>query len=54
MFGTKKVISKEEQKRIENKERLENQEKFILWLKKMNSIHQANLPRMQVALDSII
>jgi hypothetical protein len=53
MFGTKKVISKEEQKRID-KERLENQEKFILWLKKMNSIHQANVPRMQVALDSII
>jgi hypothetical protein len=53
MFGTKKVISKEEQKRID-KEKLENQEKFILWLKKMNSIHQANVPRMQVALDSII
>lgn len=54
MFDTKKVITKEEQKRIEDKEKLENQEKFILWLKKMNSIHQANVPRMQVALDSII
>jgi len=53
MFATKKVITKEEQKKLD-KEKLENQEKFILWLKKMNSIHQANVPRMQVALDSII
>jgi hypothetical protein len=54
MFATKKVISKEEQKKIEDKQKLENQERFILWLKKMNSIHQANVPRMLVALDSII
>ena len=50
MFDTKKVISKEE----ENKKRLENQEGFILWLKKMNNTHQANAPRMHRALENIL
>jgi hypothetical protein len=49
MIETKKVISKADQ----DKKRLENQEKFILWLQKMNSIHQANATRMQQALDII-
>jgi len=50
MFDTKKVISKEEQ----NKKLLQEKERFILWLQKMNSIHQANAPRMQQALDNIL
>lgn len=54
MFDTKKVISKEEQKKLDEQRKLKNQENFILWLQKMNSIHQANVPRMQVALDSIL
>ncbi len=49
MFETKKVISKAEQ----DKKKLENQENFILWLQKMNNTHQANVPRMQRALDTI-
>jgi hypothetical protein len=50
MFETKKVISKAEQ----DKKKLENQEKFILWLQKMNNTHQANAPRMHRALENIL
>jgi hypothetical protein len=53
MFETKKVISKEEQKKIDNQRRMEEQEGFILWLQKMNNVHQANVPKMQRALDNI-
>ena len=53
MLENKKVVSKE-LKEIQDKQRLENQELFILWLRKMNSVHQACIPRMQVALDSIL
>jgi hypothetical protein len=49
MNDTKKVISKADQ----DKKRLENQEKFILWLQKMNNVHQANPTRVQRALDTI-
>ena len=54
MFDTKKTISKEEQKRLDEERILRNQEGFIQWLRKMNNIHQANVPRMQLALDSIL
>lgn len=53
MFHTKKVISIEEQKKLDDQRRLKNQENFILWLQKMSSIYQANVSRMQVALDKI-
>jgi hypothetical protein len=32
---------------------LEEKEKFLLWLRKMGSIHQADAPKMQYALDKI-
>ncbi len=54
MFDTKKVISKAEQKRIDAERRLQNQEGFVLWLQKMSSIHQANVPRMNLALENIL
>ena len=54
MFDTKKVISKEEQKRLDQQRRLKNQEGFILWLQKMNNTHQANVPRMHRALENIL
>jgi hypothetical protein len=54
MFDTKKVISKKEQEKIDAERRLKNQEGFIQWLAKMNSTHQANIPRMQRALDNIL
>ena len=53
MFETKKIVSKKEQEKIDNQKRIEEQEGFILWLKKMNNVHQANVPRMQRALDNI-
>jgi len=53
MFDTKKIVSKEEQKKIDDQRRMEEQEGFILWLQKMNNVHQANVPRMQRALDNI-
>jgi hypothetical protein len=54
MFDTKKVISKEQQQKIDAEIKLKNQEGFIKWLEKMNNVHQANVPRMHRALDSIL